>query len=311
MSLGLVSHPACLAVIALGWRVALSLAGGDVAAAFAARLMAGHACHGGAGAAAVGSGCCQPLRRSRSADRRRYSAGGAELVMAMCGASPAGLIAVAQGRSDAVPAADPRLEGAALPRCGAGPIPPCSIAASAWRGARSRLCRPAHVAVAGSALASPHHPNSRPQRPSFVMCLLIGCSLIAVLTTVGIVASLLFESDPLLPAVSGERLSSSRPTWNPQFRGGSDLGIWPLLWGTLYVSFIALLVAVPIGLMSAIYLSEYASQPHARLGQAGDRDAGRHPDHRLRPVRADHRRPVAARLVCPAAGAWRSVRHHR
>ena len=47
--------------------------------------------------------------------------------------------------------------------------------------------------------------------------------------------------------------------WNPQFRGGSDLGIWPLLWGTLYVSAIALLVAVPIGLMSAVYLSEYAS----------------------------------------------------
>jgi phosphate transport system permease protein len=48
-------------------------------------------------------------------------------------------------------------------------------------------------------------------------------------------------------------------TWSPKFGGGSDLGIWPLLWGTLYVSFIALLVAVPIGLMSAIYLSEYAS----------------------------------------------------
>jgi phosphate transport system permease protein len=48
--------------------------------------------------------------------------------------------------------------------------------------------------------------------------------------------------------------------WNPQFRGGSDLGILPLLWGTLYVSFIALLFAVPIGLMAAIYLAEYASQ---------------------------------------------------
>ncbi|HEV7437895.1 MAG TPA: phosphate ABC transporter permease subunit PstC, partial [Pseudorhizobium sp.] len=48
--------------------------------------------------------------------------------------------------------------------------------------------------------------------------------------------------------------------WNPQFRGGSELGIWPLLWGTLYISFVALLVAVPIGLMIAIYLADYASQ---------------------------------------------------
>jgi phosphate transport system permease protein len=50
-------------------------------------------------------------------------------------------------------------------------------------------------------------------------------------------------------------------TWDPSFsgRGGlSELGIIPLLWGTLYISFIALLVAVPIGLFAAIYLSEYA-----------------------------------------------------
>ena len=45
----------------------------------------------------------------------------------------------------------------------------------------------------------------------------------------------------------------------PNFRGNSDLSILPLLWGTLYISFIALLVAVPIGLFAAIYLSEYAS----------------------------------------------------
>jgi len=50
-------------------------------------------------------------------------------------------------------------------------------------------------------------------------------------------------------------------TWQPSFsgRGGaSELGILPLLWGTLYISFVALLVAVPIGLFAAIYLSEYA-----------------------------------------------------
>ena len=48
------------------------------------------------------------------------------------------------------------------------------------------------------------------------------------------------------------------PTWAPNFRGDSELSILPLLWGTLYISFIALLVSVPIGLFAAIYLSEYA-----------------------------------------------------
>ena len=50
--------------------------------------------------------------------------------------------------------------------------------------------------------------------------------------------------------------------WAPSFsgRGGSSsLGVLPLLWGTLCISLVALAVAVPIGLMAAIYLSEYAS----------------------------------------------------
>jgi len=46
--------------------------------------------------------------------------------------------------------------------------------------------------------------------------------------------------------------------WAANFRGGSALGFLPLLWGTLYISLIALLVAVPVGLFAAIYLSEYA-----------------------------------------------------
>jgi hypothetical protein len=48
--------------------------------------------------------------------------------------------------------------------------------------------------------------------------------------------------------------------WRPSFEGGSDLGLIPLLWGTLYISFIALLVAVPIGLFAAVYMAEYASK---------------------------------------------------
>ena len=88
--------------------------------------------------------------------------------------------------------------------------------------------------------------------------LLIGASLIAVLTTVGIVASLLSQTIhffELYPAV--DFFFSTK--WDPKFGGGSSLGIWPLIWGTLYVSVISLVVAVPIGLFSAIYLAEYAS----------------------------------------------------
>ncbi|MEZ5798885.1 MAG: phosphate ABC transporter permease subunit PstC [Paracoccaceae bacterium] len=92
-----------------------------------------------------------------------------------------------------------------------------------------------------------------------VKALLIGCSLIAVLTTVGIVASLLFESIHFFRLYPASEFFLSL-TWNPQFRGGSELGIWPLLWGTLYVSVVALVVAVPVGLMAAVYLSEYASR---------------------------------------------------
>lgn len=95
---------------------------------------------------------------------------------------------------------------------------------------------------------------------SFVLALLIGASMVAILTTVGIVFSLLFETFNffrLYPAL--EFFTST--TWNPQFRGGSELGILPLLWGTFYVSFVALAFATPIGLMIAIYLAEYASKP--------------------------------------------------
>ncbi|KIC48828.1 phosphate ABC transporter permease subunit PstC [Tateyamaria sp. ANG-S1] len=93
-----------------------------------------------------------------------------------------------------------------------------------------------------------------------VLALLIAAASVAILTTVGIVLSLIFntvEFFRLYPASEFFFLLE----WAPSFsgRGGaSSLGIIPLLWGTLYISFVALLVAVPIGLFAAIYLSEYA-----------------------------------------------------
>lgn len=91
-----------------------------------------------------------------------------------------------------------------------------------------------------------------------VLWLLIAGASIAVLTTLGIVLSLVFntiEFFRLFPAAE----FFFGTVWQPSFGGGSSLGILPLLWGTLYISLIALIVAVPIGLFAAIYLSEYAT----------------------------------------------------
>ncbi|MCY4207123.1 MAG: phosphate ABC transporter permease subunit PstC [Roseovarius sp.] len=93
-----------------------------------------------------------------------------------------------------------------------------------------------------------------------ILILLIAAASLAIVTTLGIVLSLVFntiEFFRLYPAFDFFLGLS----WAPSFsgRGGaSELGIAPLLWGTFYISFVALLVAVPIGLYSAIYLSEYA-----------------------------------------------------
>ena len=90
-----------------------------------------------------------------------------------------------------------------------------------------------------------------------VMAILILASTIAILTTVGIVLSMLFESIDFFSRYPASEFFFGLD-WAPNFRGNSDLGIVPLLWGTLYISFIALLVAVPVGLMAAIYMAEYA-----------------------------------------------------
>ncbi|MES0861391.1 phosphate ABC transporter permease subunit PstC [Ruegeria sp. SCPT10] len=94
-----------------------------------------------------------------------------------------------------------------------------------------------------------------------VRFLLLAAASIAILTTVGIVLSLVFNTWEFFKLYPAPEFFFGL-TWSPSFsgRGGlSELGIIPLLWGTLYISIVALLVAVPIGLFAAIYLSEYAS----------------------------------------------------
>ncbi len=91
-----------------------------------------------------------------------------------------------------------------------------------------------------------------------VLGLLILAASLAILTTVGIVLSMFFETLNFFSLHSWKDFYLGT-TWAPNFRGDSDLSILPLLWGTLYISVIALLVAVPIGLFAAVYLSEYAN----------------------------------------------------
>ncbi|MFP7673089.1 phosphate ABC transporter permease subunit PstC [Marivita sp. S0852] len=87
---------------------------------------------------------------------------------------------------------------------------------------------------------------------------LVAAASIAILTTLGIVLSLVFSTIEFFGLYPAKEFFFSL-TWAPSFGGGSELGLLPLLWGTLYISLIALLVAVPIGLFAAIYLAEYAS----------------------------------------------------
>ena len=91
------------------------------------------------------------------------------------------------------------------------------------------------------------------------------CSSIAIFTTFGIVFSVLFESlhffqkVPFFDFVFGTHWSPQIAIRADQAGASGSFGVIPLIVGTLLISFIALLISVPIGLMSAIYLSEYAS----------------------------------------------------
>lgn len=99
--------------------------------------------------------------------------------------------------------------------------------------------------------------RARVASEAWIKSLLIAASTVAVLTTIGIVLSMVFETANFFRQYAWIDFFFSAE-WSPNFRGNSALGILPLLWGTLYVSLIALLIAVPVGLFAAIYLSEYA-----------------------------------------------------
>ena len=123
------------------------------------------------------------------------------------------------------------------------------------------------VAIGGLAIS---WNNTKPELrarnlvESTVMVILVVFSSIAILTTLGIVLSVVFESILFFQRVSLTEFFFGTE-WSPQIALRADqvgasgaFGAVPLFAGTLLVSLIAMLIAVPIGLMAAIYLSEYA-----------------------------------------------------
>lgn len=84
------------------------------------------------------------------------------------------------------------------------------------------------------------------------------CAVLSVFTTVGIIAVLAVETAGFFRDVSPIEFLTGRE-WTPLF-ANRQFGVLPLVTGTLLVSSIAMLVALPIGLVSAIYLSEYAPE---------------------------------------------------
>ncbi|MCB5201407.1 phosphate ABC transporter permease subunit PstC [Neorhizobium sp. T786] len=97
-----------------------------------------------------------------------------------------------------------------------------------------------------------------------ILASLITASCIAILTTVGIVASMLTEAIQFFQMVPAWEFFFGT-VWDPRFAaaGATDsagqFGLIPLLAGTLYIGFVAMVVAVPVGIFSAIYMAEYAS----------------------------------------------------
>jgi phosphate transport system permease protein len=108
------------------------------------------------------------------------------------------------------------------------------------------------------------HQRARNAVEQLIRVVLIICSSIAILTTIGIVLSVLFESIrffhaiPITDFLFGLKWSPQTAIRPDQVGSSGAFGAIPLFAGTMLISFIAMMVAVPIGLLSAVYLSEYA-----------------------------------------------------
>jgi phosphate transport system permease protein len=98
------------------------------------------------------------------------------------------------------------------------------------------------------------------------MVAMVLCALISIATTIGIVLSLLFEASrffariPLAQFLFGLQWSPQMALRADQVGSSGAFGAVPVFTGTLLITLIAMVVAVPVGLLSAVYMSEYATR---------------------------------------------------
>lgn len=105
--------------------------------------------------------------------------------------------------------------------------------------------------------------RNRHRKEQLVGVLLTGFSMVSILTTVGIVIVLLSQAMSFFASVSPIAFLTGTK-WTPLF-DPKHFGVLPLLAGSLLISLGAAAVALPLGLMSAIYLSEYAHERTRRI----------------------------------------------
>jgi phosphate transport system permease protein len=101
-------------------------------------------------------------------------------------------------------------------------------------------------------------PSRRSRSERLIKAILAAAAGLSVLTTLAIVFSLLNETIAFFGDVPiADFLFGTK--WTPQFAGDQQsFGVLPLIWGTLYLTGIGLTVAIPVGVLSGIYLSEFA-----------------------------------------------------
>jgi phosphate transport system permease protein len=119
----------------------------------------------------------------------------------------------------------------------------------------SQLTVDKHAADAGTPGFLRQQRARHGERLVFVVLLL--AALVSVATTLGIIVSLFVPAAEFFSVVPIKDFLTGTE-WSPTFADG-EFGVLPLVWGTVLTTIIACLVALPLGLGSAIYLSEYAS----------------------------------------------------
>ncbi|MHC4947002.1 MAG: phosphate ABC transporter permease subunit PstC [Planctomycetota bacterium] len=119
---------------------------------------------------------------------------------------------------------------------------------------------PASPAAGSAAMRGrPRSRTAQRLREGLINSALVGCSLVSIVTTAAIILVLAIETVRFFgtdEVTVGEFLTGTE--WNPLLGAEKHFGIWPLICGTMLVTVVAMLVAIPFGLVTAIYLSEYA-----------------------------------------------------